>query len=81
MLYRFLQTRIVRSEAFDRKGYPKGSVLKPQFRVMRWLDFKESNEAGEKVSVISDTIDDARRFILLKTGKIPASKTVITVVE
>jgi len=81
LLHRVTPTRIIKAEAYDSKGFSTGSVIKPQFRVALWLDFKEKASSGEKVSVISLSVEAAKRFILLKTGKLPASKTVVTVVE
>ena len=81
LLHRVTPTRIVKAEAYDRKGFSTGSVIKPQFKVVRWFDFKETSDSGEKVSVISLSVEAAKRFILLKTGKLPASRTVVTVIE
>jgi len=81
MLYRFLQTRIVQLQSFDKVGTLFRTDFKPQFRVVRWFDFKYRDEAGIKRSERFATADAARTLLSLKTGATPSQKQVVTVVE
>jgi hypothetical protein len=81
MLYRFLQTRIVQLESYDGEGIKFRTDFKPQFRVVRWFDFKYRDEAGIKRSEKFATADAARTLLKLKTGATPNRKQIVTVVE
>lgn len=81
MLYRFLKTRIVKLESYDKVGIKFRTDFKPQYRVVKWFDFKYRDEAGMKRSEKFATVDAARSLLMLKTGAVPNQKRVITVVE
>ena len=80
-LYRFLATRIVQLESYDKRGINFNTVFKPQYRVVRWFNFKERDDAGQKQALEFKSVEGARGLIAFKTGAVPSGKIVVTIVE
>jgi len=81
MLYRFLKNRIVKLESFNAEGINFKVDFKPQYRVVRWFNFKYRDEAGIKRDEKFSTVEGARSFLAFKTGQLPSSKRIVTVIE